>query len=143
MICWLRHGESTWNAAGRMQHRDPRPPLTELGRLQSRTAAEHLRGTAFDALLCSPAVRARQTADVVAEALGLTVQVDDRLVERDHDESAGQVRDRVRALLADHHGELLVVTHGDTIAVAVELLTGSPCEVPGNAQAIVTSREGL
>lgn len=139
MICWLRHGESTWNAAGRMQHRDPTPPLTELGRLQSRTAAEHLRGTTFDALLSSPAVRARQTADVVAEALGLSVRVDERLVERDRDETVEHVRERVRAVLADHHGDLLVVSHGDTIAVAVELLTGRPCELPGNAQAIVTS----
>ncbi|WP_019145818.1 histidine phosphatase family protein [Aeromicrobium massiliense] len=139
MICWLRHGESTWNAAGRMQHRDPTPPLTELGRLQSRSAAEHLRGTAFDALLSSPAVRARQTAGIVADALGLEVRVDDRLVERDHDETVAEVRGRVRAVLADHPGELLVVSHGDTIAVAVELLTGRPCELPGNAQAIVTS----
>ncbi|WP_286928919.1 MULTISPECIES: histidine phosphatase family protein [Aeromicrobium] len=138
MIRWMRHGESTWNAEGRLQHRNPTPPLTELGRSQARQAAEELRGTTVDVVLSSPALRARQTASVVADVLRLDVVVDDRLVEMDHAETVAQVRQRVLSLVGEHPGELLAVSHGDTIAVAVELLTGDPCSVPANGQIHVT-----
>lgn len=134
----MRHGESTWNAAGRLQHRNPAPPLTGLGRRQAREAGESLRGTPVDLLLTSPALRARQTAQIVADLLGLDVVVDDRLVEVDHDETVAEVRERLLAVLSEHHGELLVISHGDTIALAVALLTGLPCELPHNAQIHVT-----
>ena len=139
----MRHGESTWNAAGRLQHRNPAPPLTDLGRRQVREAAEELRGTAVDVLLTSPALRATQTAQIVADLLALDVVVDDRLVEMDRDETVAQVRERVRSLVQEQPGELLVVSHGDTIAVAVELLSGHPCPVPGNARIHVTGASAM
>ncbi len=138
MITWLRHGESTWNAAGRLQHRNPSPPLTDRGRQQSLAAGEGLLGTVFDALLTSPALRATQTATIVGDVLGLVPEVDERLVEMDRGEPVDDVRARVLEVIAHHPGDLLVVSHGDTIALAVELLTGEPCGLPGNAQAIVT-----
>lgn len=138
MICWLRHGESTWNAAGRLQYGDPTPPLTATGRRQAREAAERLRDVPVAALLCSPARRAVETAEIVSRALGLPVELDDRLVERGREESVDAVRARVTALLRERGDGLLLVSHGDTIAVAVELLTGRPCEVPRNAQAHLT-----
>lgn len=134
----MRHGESTWNAAGRLQHRNPAPPLTDRGRHQVRDAAEELRGTTVEILLTSPALRATQTALIVAGVLGIDVVVDDRLVEMDHDETVAQVRGRVLSVVQEHPGELLVVSHGDTIAVAVELLTGRPCPVPANARIHLT-----
>jgi len=139
VIVWLRHGESTWNAQGRLQHRNPSPPLTDLGRAQALVAASELTER-VTSLVTSPAARARETAEIVGSVLGLVVEVDDRLVERDRDESADDVGSRIRDLLDDRPGDLLLVSHGDTIAVAVELLTGRPCRVPGNAQAIVTER---
>ncbi len=138
MIRWLRHGESTWNAAGRLQYGDPTPPLTELGRRQALLVAEDLRDAAVDLLLASPALRAVQTAQIVGDLLGLDVVVDDRLVEVDQDETIEHVHERVLSLVGELRGDVLAVSHGDTIAVAVELLTGTPCAVPGNAQVHVT-----
>jgi broad specificity phosphatase PhoE len=135
----MRHGESTWNASGRLQHRNPTPPLTDRGRRQSSATAAALRGTRFDLVLTSPALRARQTAQIVADVLGLDVADDDRLVEMDADESVAQVRERLLALVSERRGELLVVSHGDTIAVAVEMLTGRPCPLPGNGQVHLTA----
>lgn len=137
MIGWLRHGESTWNAAGRLQYGDPTPPLTELGREQARAAAVALRGSSYRALVSSPAVRAVQTAEIVSADLGLRPVLDERLAERGRDEPVESVQARILGLLHDHGDDLLLVTHGDTIAIAVELLTGRPCPVPGNAQLVV------
>jgi len=140
VICWLRHGESTWNAAGRLQYGDPAPPLTELGRRQALLAARSLRHEPFAVVLSSPARRAAETAEIVARELGLGFGLDDRLVERGREEPVDAVRERVGALVREHGDGLLAISHGDTIAIAVELLTGRPCEVPANAEPIVTGR---
>lgn len=60
------------------------PPLTDDGVEQARRAAAwiHRHGGA-DAIVASPLVRTRQTADHVASALGLAVTVDDGLAEAD------------------------------------------------------------
>ncbi len=75
-----RHGQTEWNAQGRYQGRLD-SPLTALGRAQARAAAETMRGRGVARLLCSPLGRARHTADVVAEAVGIPVEVDAALAE--------------------------------------------------------------
>jgi uncharacterized phosphatase len=83
----VRHGESTWNAAGRWQGRAD-APLSELGRHQAQLAGAAL-GT-FDAIVSSPLERARDTALIIAEELGQgPVLIEDRLIERDAGEWSG------------------------------------------------------
>ena len=77
----VRHGQSTWNAAGRWQGRAD-PPLTALGELQAREAARALG--AFDVLVCSPLPRARRTAELIGDELGIgPVLPHDDLAERE------------------------------------------------------------
>jgi phosphohistidine phosphatase len=56
-------------------------PLSDKGEKQAERLGRFLAGVRFapDAILTSPKVRARQTAEVVAGHLGLGVSVDDRL----------------------------------------------------------------
>jgi len=58
-------------------------PLSELGFRQARVLADRLASITIDALYASPLLRAKQTADSVAEALQLDVAEDDRLKEYD------------------------------------------------------------
>ena len=60
---------------------DATRPLTDEGRRQAERLAELLRGAGLeaDAILSSPKVRALQTAELVAAALGVDVRLDDRL----------------------------------------------------------------
>jgi probable phosphoglycerate mutase len=68
---WLvRHGESTWNALGRLQG-GVDAPLSPRGRAQAAALAARLQGTAFDGLYTSPLRRARDTAAICARVLGL------------------------------------------------------------------------
>jgi probable phosphoglycerate mutase len=79
----IRHGETEWNAQGRIQgHRDT--DLSELGRRQAQVLARHLAATgmAIHAVFASDLARARQTAEPLAALLGLPVGVDARLRER-------------------------------------------------------------
>lgn len=135
MIVWLRHGQSTWNAAGRLQGHTPHPPLTELGLDQAEAAAAHALDLGIEHVVSSPAVRARQTAQVVAQALGLPVHLDPRLVEQGYGEPIDLVDARTAAALADlPDGTSLVVSHGDVIALAVSRATGEPARLPDNGE---------
>ncbi|MCP4542144.1 MAG: histidine phosphatase family protein [Chloroflexi bacterium] len=80
----IRHGQSTWNAQRRWQGLSD-PPLDDVGRGQAHRLAERLQGNGQKllALYASPLQRARETADIIGEAVGVSVVFDDRLKERD------------------------------------------------------------
>ncbi|MGH1492561.1 MAG: histidine phosphatase family protein [Acidimicrobiales bacterium] len=63
------------------------PALTDLGHRQAQAMAASLSDERFDALYVSPMLRARQTANPLEEALGLTASVVDGVQEFDAAES--------------------------------------------------------
>ena len=77
---FLRHGETDWNAQGLSQD-NVDIPLNPTGLAQARSAAERLRHRGIATITSSPLSRARVTAEIVGEALGLPVQIDDGLRE--------------------------------------------------------------
>ena len=92
-----RHGQTAYNLEGRFQGHLP-VPLDDTGREQAAELAERAAAYDFAALWCSPLLRARETADVVAARVGLQPREDVRLVETD----AGDWTDRS---FADVHAE--------------------------------------
>jgi phosphohistidine phosphatase SixA len=60
---------------------DDARPLSDKGQAQARRLARHLESIDFraDRIISSPKVRAAQTAEPVAERIGLSVVIDDRL----------------------------------------------------------------
>lgn len=100
-ILLVRHGESTWNAAGRWQGQAD-PPLTALGRDQARAAAAALER--IDLVVASDLDRAHETARLLAAPLGREpVLVDPDLRERD----AGAFSGLTRAEIHERHPGLL------------------------------------
>lgn len=87
LLCLVRHGETEWNATGRLQGRTD-VPLSERGREQARLVAQELLRRAIEcrvfwaAVYSSPLARALETARRIAEAVGLDAQVREALVER-------------------------------------------------------------
>ncbi|WP_150461691.1 histidine phosphatase family protein [Nesterenkonia ebinurensis] len=79
-ILLARDGQTEWNREGRQQGRLD-SPLTELGRSQARAVAELLRDFSVDGILVSPMGRARATAAIISEALGVPVAVCEDLAE--------------------------------------------------------------
>jgi probable phosphoglycerate mutase len=77
----VRHGETAWNAEGRVQGQLD-IPLSEVGRAQARAVASLLSGETFSALYSSDLVRVRETAQPLAELLQLPPRLDERLRER-------------------------------------------------------------
>jgi broad specificity phosphatase PhoE len=69
---FVRHGQSTWNAEGRVQGQAAQVPLTAAGRHQAQAAARFLRGCAARHVFSSDLVRALETAAPIARILGVT-----------------------------------------------------------------------
>ncbi|WP_026596941.1 histidine phosphatase family protein [Methylobacterium sp. 77] len=87
-VYFVRHGQTDWNAAGRLQgQRDV--PLNATGRGQAEAVAERLKAVAGADLaeaefVASPLLRTRQTMEVLRASLDLApgdYDVDDRLME--------------------------------------------------------------
>jgi broad specificity phosphatase PhoE len=150
-IFLARHGETDWNAEERWQgHADT--ALNERGREQARTLARRLAGVPFDAVYASDLQRARETAEIVAEGLGLPVRLEPELreidvgswqgltnsevltrfpgVDRPDGESLEAFRERVLraldAISARHGGNVLVVAHGGCARTVQRHLLGEP-----------------
>jgi broad specificity phosphatase PhoE len=77
-----RHGQTAYNHEGRFQGHSP-VPLDATGREQAVALAEVAAGVEIVSLWCSPLRRARETADVVGERIGLPPIEDARFVETD------------------------------------------------------------
>jgi broad specificity phosphatase PhoE len=132
----VRHGETDWNADGRLQGHTDRP-LSEYGRRQARQLAEDLDGEELEAIYASDLSRAQETAEIVGERLGLAVVLDPDLrekdwgtwegltpVERERVELVGETTEAHQARIlgalgriAERHsgGRVLVVTHGGSM----------------------------
>jgi broad specificity phosphatase PhoE len=79
----VRHGEVD-NPAGLLYGRLPDYHLSELGREMARTVADDLRDRDIVHLRCSPLERAQETMEPLAEALGLPVRIDSRVIEAEN-----------------------------------------------------------
>ncbi|MFO1338016.1 MAG: histidine phosphatase family protein [Burkholderiaceae bacterium] len=80
-ILAVRHGETAWNADTRLQGQTD-ISLNAVGQEQARRLAEALADEAIDAIVCSDLVRARDTAQAVADRTGLALATDAGLRER-------------------------------------------------------------
>lgn len=79
-IHFVRHGETDWNAAGKLQGRK-NSELTALGREQADRLADRLLHYTFDRIISSSSKRAVQTAEILAKKLKLSVSQVDELQE--------------------------------------------------------------
>ncbi len=118
----LRHGKAESRAEWRGD--DAARPLTAEGEAALRREAKALRAMdlALDAIVTSPLARARRTAEIVADELGMSA----RLIEDDRLAPGFDVR-RLEQLLAAHGpaDNLMVVGHEpDFSATVAELIGG-------------------
>lgn len=77
-----RHGETQWNVENRISGRTD-VPLTQRGLEQAKLLAENAKGKGIEVIIASPLLRAHQTAQAVSDAIGIPVQIDERLIELD------------------------------------------------------------
>jgi broad specificity phosphatase PhoE len=100
----MRHGQTDANAASYDYPWDNDCPLNATGRQQAELTARYVAEQSVRParIFSSPLMRTRQTAEIVAAQLGLTVEADERLREINagqwHSRPGGEVHDQVHAL---------------------------------------------
>jgi len=111
----VRHAEA---AAGEP---DELRPLTPEGREAARALGERLaaEGVRPDAVLTSPLLRARETAQELARPAGLDPEPDERL-------APGATAEGVRAAAAERGETVVVVGHQPDCSQIAAALTGGP-----------------
>ena len=157
----VRHGQTDRNAERRLQGSTD-IPLNDVGRGQARDAVAILAPYEWDAIVSSPLSRAAETADLIAEGLGLTVSRRvPELTERSfgpaegmqagpelealripggfkgaesEDEAADRGLAALEALADDYRGQrVLVVTHGTLLRVSLSRAIGQALGSVDNA----------
>ena len=140
-ITFVRHGQTDFNKNHRWQGSTDNI-LNGTGIEQAKDAAEKLKGEKFDLIIASPLKRARQTAEIINEELGLEIEFEKDLQEqhygdwegaysedlmKEHDTDIDGLRQmtapngepfdgvvkRVQKVLAKYRGKkILIVAHG-------------------------------
>lgn len=93
----FRHGQSTYNIAGRTQGRTNDSQLTDLGRQQALEIGRKLVGKHIEVILSSPLKRAMQTAELADLSLNVPIMVDERFIEVDVGVVEGWPREEIKA----------------------------------------------
>lgn len=104
-VCLVRHGETDWNVAGRLQGRED-TLLNARGREQARLSGRALRravcGAGWDLILTSPLRRAAETARIIGDIVAVPRLVAvPELVERDYGAASGLTRAESAARFPD------------------------------------------
>src|SRR5690606_40156857 len=100
-ICLIRHGETDWNAQRRIQGRTD-IPLNEKGIQQARECRDFLKNSEWDVIITSPLKRAKQTAEIINEALNIDLIEMDDFIEK----SFGDVEGVTLQRSEEHTSEL-------------------------------------
>lgn len=77
----VRHGETEWNNQRKIQGRAD-TPLNEIGKKQALETRDKLSNIDIDLIICSPLVRAKQTAEIINSGRKIDIIYDDRITER-------------------------------------------------------------
>ena len=125
----LRHGEAVPHGS---RDDDAERELTPNGEQQARLAGQALArlNVEFDACYASPKIRARDTARLAAEQLGLEIDVADEL-------SEDFERGDIDPLLSAHDNCVLIVGHNPDFSQLVYDLTGARVDLMKGGMAAI------
>ena len=121
-ILLIRHGENDFVAKGRLAGRLPGVHLNENGRKQAQSLAEAFGNAPIKAIYASPLERTMETAQPIAEALGMEVILEPGLLEVDfgdwQDKTLKQLRRRKLWRIVQNSPSLTRFPQGETFADA-------------------------
>jgi len=132
----LRHAKSSWKDDSLL---DIERPLNKRGRKAAETVGKFLKKKRIipDLVLCSPAVRARETTEIVMEAAGRSPEIhfDERIYEAGPEQLLEVITQVDKA-----KKRVLLVGHNPGLEAFLELLTASVKAVPTGTLAKIVLR---
>ncbi|MDW7616858.1 histidine phosphatase family protein [Peribacillus sp. SIMBA_075] len=99
-ICLVRHGQTDWNALGKLQGQTD-IPLNELGKIQARQCGEFLSEEDWDVIISSPLKRARETAEIISNYIEVPVIEKIAFIEKNFGVAEGMTAAERKAAFTD------------------------------------------
>lgn len=99
-ICLVRHGETDWNAAKRIQGRTD-IPLNDTGKWQAEQTGLYLKDVHWDLVISSPLIRAKETAHLILNHVHAPLVIMDDFIERDYGDAEGMSFEERQKLFPD------------------------------------------
>ncbi|MCW1836801.1 MULTISPECIES: histidine phosphatase family protein [Bacillus] len=99
-ICLVRHGETDWNAAKRIQGRTD-IPLNDTGKWQAEQTGLYLKDVHWDVVISSPLSRAKETAQLILQHVHAPLVIMDDFIERDYGDAEGMSFEERQKLFPD------------------------------------------
>jgi len=97
-LWFVRHGQTDWNLTGRWQGQSlDAPGLNNMGRAQVLVIRKQLQKLNLSAIYSSDLLRCKQTAELIAQSLSLTVVLEPRLQEIDLGVWEGMLSEEIEA----------------------------------------------
>lgn len=165
---FVRHGQTQWNLEGRLQG-SSNIPLNDTGRMQAREAVDVLSGSGWEVVVSSPLDRARETAQIIADGLGLELGPSyEMLIERGYGQGEGMVEAEalerwpgkigggieplesvvqrghraIEQIMADYPGKnVVVVCHGTIIRYTLSDIAGWQLETIRNGSVALLGQD--
>lgn len=165
---FVRHGQTQWNLEGRLQG-SSNIPLNDTGRVQAREAVDVLSGSGWEVVVSSPLDRARETAQIIADGLGLELGPSyEMLIERGYGQGEGMVEAEalerwpgkigggieplesvvqrghraIEQIMADYPGQnVVVVCHGTIIRYTLSDIAGWQLETIRNGSVALLGQD--
>jgi phosphohistidine phosphatase len=122
LLFLIRHAEAAQGEPDELRR------LTPDGREVARRLGEELAGQGVDAVLASPLLRARETAEAIADSCGVDAEVDERL-------APGASAESVLAAIAGRGKTVAVVGHQPDCSTIAQVLTGNDPGFPAGGMA--------
>ncbi len=135
IVYLVRHATPDWSRTDIRYDIAPGPPLTAQGEAEAMQLGEFLKATNIAHLYASPLERTTRTAQIVAKALGISLETKLDLAEWERDELEASVLIRVRALVdealdeSETRGPIVLVTHGGPIRILLADLALDRAEI--------------
>ncbi len=95
MIYIVRHGQTDWNIEGRYAGRID-IPLNKKGLNDAKKLKEKFKNIKLDAVICSPLVRAKQTARCITRK---KLILDERIIERSNGKLEGKLKSEINDII--------------------------------------------
>ncbi|AVM23222.1 histidine phosphatase family protein [Bacillus pumilus] len=99
-ICLVRHGETDWNAAKRIQGRTD-IPLNDTGKWQAEQTGLYLKDAHWDVVISSPLTRAKETAHLILKHINAPLVIMEDFIERDYGDAEGMSFEERQKLFPD------------------------------------------
>lgn len=137
-----RHGETSSNVVGRYAGKSDEP-LTPLGQSQVRSLAARLANCGIGQIWTSEVARARESADILAEVLGVGVRLDSRLNEMRMGPWEGLTEEEVATRYAEEYRtwllnpDRLCVAGRETLDMVAERVMGAVRDAVAGPRAVL------